>query len=292
MKFLNKLYNSIEWRLNQKIIYNLISAFKTNKFSSISGDRSESDDGNYVRELTKIVSNDEYFRNFKSNRFYRQILEHTTKLQGEGYLEEIKKNSNKLMNEIENFKENDLIGKPNLSFYKDIGSISPTTLRYVKVASDLNKIFNGNIGKNICEIGAGYGGQFFILNKIFKINSYVMFDLPEANLLIEKYLKNFSILAKYETSTLDSFNEESDFDLVISNYAFSEIGRNEQIKYINRVLSKSKRGYLTMNSGKKNSEFKHNHLLLDELEDLLPKFKVLEEKPLIWEDNYIIVWGD
>jgi len=120
----------------------------------------------------------------------------------------------------------------------------------------------------------------------------VMFDLPEANLLIEKYLKNFSILAKYETSTLDSFNEESDFDLVISNYAFSEIGRNEQIKYINRVLSKSKRGYLTMNSGKKNSEFKHNHLLLDELEDLLPKFKVLEEKPLIWEDNYIIVWGD
>ena len=196
------------------------------------------------------------------------------------------------MNEIENFKENDLIGKPNLSFYKDIGSISPTTLRYVKVASDLNKIFNGNIGKNICEIGAGYGGQFFILNKIFKINSYVMFDLPEANLLIEKYLKNFSILAKYETSTLDSFNEESDFDLVISNYAFSEIGRNEQIKYINRVLSKSKRGYLTMNSGKKNSEFKHNHLLLDELEDLLPKFKVLEEKPLIWEDNYIIVWGD
>ena len=47
-----------------------------------------------------------------------------------------------------------------------------------------------------------------------------------------------------------------------------------------------------MNSGKKNSEFKHNHLLLDELEDLLPKFKVLEEKPLIWEDNYIIVWGD
>ena len=133
MKFLNKLYNSIEWRLNQKIIYNLISAFKTNKFSSISGDRSESDDGNYVRELTKIVSNDEYFKNFKSNRFYRQILEHTTKLQGEGYLEEIKKNSDIVINEIENLKENDLIGMQNLTFNNNIENTQKSQLFVISI---------------------------------------------------------------------------------------------------------------------------------------------------------------
>jgi|MDSY01.1.fsa_nt_gb putative sugar O-methyltransferase len=291
MKLIIKLYNSLEWRINQKIFYKIISFFSQSTFSTIAKLRSQSDDGNYVRVLKKISENEHFFNNFKKNIFYRQILEHTTKIQGNEYLKKITEDNPILINEIETFKDNDLIGNPNLSNYPTIGDISPTTLRYLKVASDLKTIFKGNIGENICEIGAGYGGQFLILDKIFKIKRYNIFDLKAATLLIEKYLESFLLNSSYECGTLNKCSFDNEFDLVVSNYAFSEIEKTMQIKYIEKILSKSKRGYLTMNSGKEKSEFRDKHLTLKELEKLLPKFEVLDEKPLIWEDNYIIVWG-
>ena len=291
MKLITKIYNSLEWRINQKIFYKIISFFSQSSFSTIDKLRSESDDGNYVRVLKKIIENDRFFNNFKKNRFYRQILEHTTKFQGSEYLKKITEDNPSLINKIETFKDNDLIGNPNLSNYPTIGDISPTTLRYLKVASDLKTIFKGNIGENICEIGAGYGGQYLILDKIFKIKRYNIFDLKAATVLIEKYLESFLLNSSYECGTLNKCSFDNEFDLVVSNYAFSEIEKTMQIKYIEKILSKSKRGYLTMNSGKEKSEFRDKHLTLKELEKLLPKFEVLDEKPLIWEDNYIIVWG-
>ena len=150
MKLITKIYNSLEWRINQKIFYKIISFISQSSFSTIDKLRSEGDDGNYVRVLKKIVENDRFFNNFKKNRFYRQILEHTTKFQGSEYLKKITEDNPSLINKIETFKDNDLIGNPNLSNYPTIGDISPTTLRYLKVASDLKTIFKGNIGENIC----------------------------------------------------------------------------------------------------------------------------------------------
>ena len=291
MKSIIRLYNSLEWRINQKIFYKIISFFRKSRFSTIPKLRSQSDDGNYVAILNRINENENVFNNFKRNRFYRQILEHTTKIQGDEYLKKIKEDNPLLINKIETFKENDLIGNPNLSNYPSIGNISPTTLRYIKVASDLKFIFKENIGDNICEIGAGYGGQFLILDKVFKLKRYNIFDLKAATLLIEKYLESFLLNSSYKLNTLNKYDSSKEFDLTISNYAFSEIEKSMQIKYIEKVLSKSKRGYLTMNSGKKNSEFRDKHLTLKELENLLPKFEIIDEKPLIWEDNYIIIWG-
>ena len=291
MKKVLKLLNSIEWVVNQRLLYNLISFFNPKYYSSIPKLRSQSDDGNYVRILKKVLKDEKEFSNFKKNRFYRQILEHTTKDQGSEYLGQIIKNNPNLINNIESFKENDLIGNPNVSYYEQIGKISPTTLRYIKVASDLKTIFGDDIGKNICEIGAGYGGQYLILDKIFKIEKYNIFDLKDANNLIEKYLECFLLNSSYELKTINRCSFQNEFDLVVSNYAFSEIEKTMQIKYIEKILLKSKRGYLTMNSGKQNSEFKNKHLMFEDLKKLLPKFEVIEEKPLIWEDNYIIIWG-
>ena len=56
MKLITKIYNSLEWRINQKIFYKIISFFSQSSFSTIDKLRSESDDGNYVRVLKKIIS--------------------------------------------------------------------------------------------------------------------------------------------------------------------------------------------------------------------------------------------
>jgi hypothetical protein len=77
---------------------------------------------------------------------------------------------------------------------------------------------------------------------------------------------------------------------VISNYAFSELPSLLQIKYIEKVLLKSKRGYLTMNSGLGNGVFE-NRLRIDDLRKYLSNIEIIEEKPLTAPDNYIISWG-
>ena len=47
-----------------------------------------------------------------------------------------------------------------------------------------------------------------------------------------------------------------------------------------------------MNSGLTNSAFQTDKLSLAELKNLLPKFEIIDEKPLIHPGNYIIVWGN
>ena len=63
------------------------------------------------------------------------------------------------------------------------------------------------------------------------------------------------------------------------------------MNYIKKIFSKSLRGYLTMNSGLSNSAFQNDKLSLQELKKYLPKFEVIEERPLTHPANYIIVWG-
>jgi hypothetical protein len=46
-----------------------------------------------------------------------------------------------------------------------------------------------------------------------------------------------------------------------------------------------------MNSGQPNSAFQQDKLTLSELKSLLPKFDIIDEKPLTHPGNYIIVWG-
>jgi hypothetical protein len=74
---------------------------------------------------------------------------------------------------------------------------------------------------------------------------------------------------------------------VISNYAFSELPSHLQRTYIKKVLSNSKRGYLTMNSGRGSSR-DEGKLSIDELRELLPSFEIHEEKPQTASNNYAL----
>ena len=246
----------------------------------------------YRKFVKECLLNDEIFKKFKQNYHYKQVLEHVTVELGLSYLNIIKKQTPELFNEINKIKINDSIGAAELYNYPEIGEVSPSTLRYCKVLSDILKIFKKKKFNKIAEIGVGYGGQFLIFDQFTEFKDYYFFDLREVLRFSEKYLDNFLIKNCFKTKHLSNYNEKDTFDLVISNYAFSELPSKLQNIYLEKLILSSKRGYMTMNSGKENSVFKGDFLHLDEIKKKMPYIKVINETPneLVHSGNYVIVW--
>ena len=252
--------------------------------------RSDSENGRYAQVVYDALKSQKKFDNFKMNKTYRGILEHVTKEQGSSYLEILHaRNDQILENGLSTVLKSDSIGNPQKYSYQGIKiPLSPTTLRYLKVASDLKLLFGNKLGC-VAEIGGGYGGQALVNDQLLDVRHVRIFDLPIVNKLINRYLNSYLFHGAYETTFINN-ESENKYDLAISNYAFSELPETVQKIYIKKVLSQSSRGYLTMNSGfggKRSS----GKLSIGELRDLLPEFEVFEENPLTSQFNYIICWG-
>lgn len=252
--------------------------------------RSFSDNGRYVKEVSKILSNENLFINFKRSKIYNEILEHVDFNLGEKYLNILKKrNDNFITKGLNSLLLSDDIGNPVKYFYKDIDvPLSPTTLRYLKVASDLNGLFGNNF-RNTAEIGCGYGGQAKVNDKLLKVDLQTLFDLPVVNNLIEKYLNIDLFNGAYQVKLINKTLPYA-YDLVISNYGFSELPSESQKIYLEKVIKKCKKGYLTMNSGL-GGGFSKGTMSLSQLKNFLPKFEIFQEDPISNKYNYIIVWG-
>jgi hypothetical protein len=192
---------------------------------------------------------------------------------------------------MEEFKVNDIIGNPRVFDYGEpVGCFSPTTIGYVKVLSDLIRLFGDLNQFTIAEIGIGYGGQCLIVDRLFTCRFH-LFDLPPVVELASKYLEAHVLAGSYLPCTLNKHHGSDDFDLVISNYAFSELRSHLQDKYIQKILSKAKRGYLTMNSGFEPEPRSVDKLSITALKERLPSFDIFKEEPLTSANNYLIVWG-
>jgi len=245
----------------------------------------------YESMVDKITLEEKLFRKFRRVYDYREILEHVNYDLGLRYIKRIQELEPNLLNQIAKFKTNDECGKPRTYNFREIGSISPTTLRYISVAAELRSIFDRTHFGNVVEIGGGYGGQLAILQKLDFFESYGIFDLPNVQLLISKYLDSQSITGvdfPRETSKL-----AKPIDLVISNYAFSELPYAIQTDYLNNVLSNSRNGYLIMNSGRSDETGRSaGKVGIEEIRTKISRIRVLEEIPLTGPDNYVIVWTD
>jgi putative sugar O-methyltransferase len=265
-------------KLLKKIIPSSLKRLEKKLSTSIS------DNQIYPNFCNKASMDLKKFSNFRRNKVYKRILEHVSFDFGKAYLQETPES---LLKNIESFKNNDKWGNPELFEYPGIGKISPTTLRYIKVLGDLLSLFKQLNKLNICEIGVGYGGQCRIINSVTSPDKYTLVDIKPALSLTQRYLDNYILNSVVRYKTMNEL-EIQNYDLVISNYAFSELPRSIQDVYLSKIILNSKKGYITFNEI---SPGYFNSYKREELIDIIPNSRIIEEKPLTHPKNCIIVWG-
>ena len=150
--------------------------------------RSDSENGDYASAIVNALKNQKAFDNFKRSHSYRLILEHVSMAHGEEYLQIVQKRGDSLLEKaLCTVLQSDDLGNPIKYPYDGYKfPLSPTTLRYLKVASDLNGLFGQDLGK-VAEIGCGYGGQEYVNDQLLNVEMTTLFDLPFVNKLIERY---------------------------------------------------------------------------------------------------------
>jgi putative sugar O-methyltransferase len=289
MLILDVLYKTID--LPFRLINFTVRRMNNSSLFSDNKTQSDSQAAFYENAVSKVVSKKYQLKRFRRAYNYREILEHLDYKDGKEYVAEIIALKQYTLNEINGFKLNDTFGNPRKFNYQNLGFVSPTTLRYIHVATDIHSKFEMSKIRNIVEIGSGYGGQIAILNTLdpHKKNNYFVFDLPKVQILVEKYLNKIS-QNKVIYLNIQNFNER-DFDLVISNYAFSELPFKLQEAYLNKVLVNSKNGYLIMNTGMGNITGRsRGKMSLEYIKSKIPNVEIYNERPLTGPDNYLIIW--
>ena len=85
-----------------------------------------------------------------------------------------------------------------------------------------SKRFRPGIGTDIIEFGGGYGGMCRLIRKMGFKGKYILYDLPELNLLQEYYLiKENCMENTVITNNFSIFNDK--YDLLIATWSLSEI---------------------------------------------------------------------
>lgn len=273
-----------------KLIYKIIEYLKSDfKLSRSSNKR--------YPEYCKIASEDnELFQNFRNNSSYTSVLEHVSPELSKDYYQALK-NLNYSDDYIYSIcKILDQPGNPKKIKYSDsTNELTGSSLRYLYTGLDIKSKLNITKKINVVEIGAGFGGQSVILDKIINIENYLFVDLKEVNLLIDRFLNNFKVNFNYSFKSLeDDFQDNFEFDLIISNYAFSELPRNLQNLALNKIINKSRSGYMIVNSHNLEKDFflkKYNFYTIDELKEIIPNLIAIEEKPQSHKNNKLLTFS-
>lgn len=212
----------------------------------------------YAKEIENQGSRTLDKMDFKSVGWMTRTVVNANGRQADEYFSLLMENYREIINaNIDYIKKllfkDDSIGKPNLNSHGIFGETCSNNLEYLyesfHILDHIRKINLNNI--NIIEIGGGYGGLSFFLKNLSKqiyninINSYTLFDIDEAQELLNKY-SNFMNLE------LNVFNINGDFDVkdnsfLISNYCFGEIEENYQQIYNEKLFKFIDHGYLAWN---------------------------------------------
>lgn len=237
----------------------------------------------YLTIVELAETDNQIFQKFKSNRQYREILEHVDRDTGQKYLDALNEYGN-LSPKVVEFCKFDQC-KPFRYSYYGIGRVSPSNLRYAKIYLDIQILFGSLNGMRIAEIGVGYGGQAHIINLVSKPSLYKLIDIPEVVKLTLKYLDSVGLKLITDDNS-ESFSDN--YDLVISNYAFSEISREIQENYLRNIILKSKRGYVIYNDILQNQV---ESIKVQEFIARVPGSVIIKEIPLTGSKNNLVIWG-
>ncbi len=205
--------------------------------------------GEYPKYCLKAAQDPEVFKNFKRHRIYQGVVTCcNTYSRGMQFYNVLKRQFPEFINLKDRFRENDMIGNPLTQEYPEIGRFSAVTLRYLKVANALQGTFGDLQKLHIVEIGGGYGGLAKMIDVLGGYGSYTLIDLPEALELAKKYVEAAG-LPNVHFEACDELDQLKDkhYDLLVSNYAYSEIDVAEQNEYITKVINNIPNGYITFN---------------------------------------------
>jgi hypothetical protein len=241
----------------------------------------------YIQLCSEAGEVEAIFANFRRYKAMVGVLDHVSLSQGCDYLNEVKLRGNwdkKLQNTIQRL---DSVGNPRQYQFSRNFIASPTLLRYAKVYSDLICLFGSLEKLKIAEIGVGFGGQSALITILSTPEKYFLYDLEEVLSLVRRFHRELALEDQFYG--LDGRNPNNEnVDLVISNYAFSELNRDTQEKYLSNVILGAKCGYITWNPlSWKNLD----GLSVGDLLRRIPNSDVLPEVPLTFQGNLIIVWG-
>ena len=242
--------------------------------------------GSYPSLCGTASKDPEIYKKFRSSRIMAEALDHVSIEQGIDYINEIVKQSDWPQEYSKALIQIDKFGKPR-RFKFNYGTFSPTLLRYLKVYVDLDHYFGPLKSLRLSEIGIGFGGQASLISLLSHPSQYTLYDIPPVLDLARKFIGD--VKAPGEFAFIDGRNPlSSSQDLVISNYAFSELNLSIQNQYLENVILPSSRGYITWNSL---SEKQLNGHSLADLIRKIPGSQIIAEYPNTSKDNAIIVWG-
>ena len=239
------------------------------------------------REVCRNAALDDLvFQNFRSIEAYFNAVECG---QGGEFADYIRNyGTSKTLLLMPQFRRLDLYGNPIRNKIQEFGLFSGTTLRYILFADHISRLFDLPKNYTVVEIGAGFGGQAYILSKLLPFSQYYIYDLPEVEMLINKMMSTLSV---HNVTCLDAYVElpVDSIDLFISNYALSECDRETQLNYFKRVVEKTKRGYMLYNDING-----FDHLTLSDFIELFQAYgihpKIYPEPVFSYTGNVLITW--
>tara|TARA_B100000902_G_C27310185_1_gene917931 strand:- start:2575 stop:3375 length:801 start_codon:yes stop_codon:yes gene_type:complete len=251
-------------------------------------------DSKYLDLCINAASDASIFNNFRNLPDYKNILEHVDRDLAVKYYKNIQKNFHLSDQEIFRIcNKLSRVGKPELvEIVNNQNPISTTSLRYLNVALQIKNEFKQKSFAKVIEIGPGYGGQSIILEEFFKIDHYTFIDLPEVNNLIDMFIKANDVNFTHDTGILEDSFSDKRFDLIISNYAFSELNRKLQKKAIKDIINNSKFCFMINNSKSFMKDSKYKSLKFMSQKELLKNINnsyIKKEEPLTAEGNYLFL---
>jgi hypothetical protein len=250
-----------------------------------------SDQDSYLALVNAAIANPSDFSKFRRCNQYREILEHVSVQLGDQYLVALKSfgfSERDLKKRLRNLDKFNSIGGPEKYHYKSLGWLAPSLLRYLKVDAEISALFGDLDDFDVCEIGGGFGGQFYVSSRTHKISSWTMYDLPQVLELQRKFLISCGEVNEIDLKFKSGLEVEPAFgDLLVSNYAFSELTRDIQEAYMPWIFENFSNGYITWNTL---SEKNLGGFKLKELTSSISKLKVIEETPISAPGNQILYW--
>lgn len=238
------------------------------------------------------IVNPQVFSEFKRDPVYTLFHENVSLEQGRELYTYLESHAPDFLNaeRMEKFRTEDSLGGPITCSLGEIGEISPTTLRAIKIAHDIQTHFGSLQGCKVIEIGAGHGLQCKILRDLYPEVDYTIVDLPDSLELAKKTLTLLGVNGVHFV-TPDQL-PSGQFDLVLSTYTFTESGMGLQERYFKKLIKNAKQGYLLCNFFGKHFRVRpwNREQLLKKFMTLPVELELLPEMPQTGPDNFVLVW--